>query len=366
MANVNESIIDSRLRKLRDRMSNKNIEAVLICKRENYFYLSGFTGSSAFLLISKTDAFLITDFRYTEQSHIQAPDYEIVEYQGKLIDTLNNLIRRMSIKKLGFEDNYLTVEKFNQFKEGLETELLPIGSTIEQLRLIKDEEELVQIKKAVKIADDGFNHVIKYIKPGIKEIEIAAELEYYMKKQGALGVSFDTIVASGKRAALPHGVASEKVVEMGDVITLDFGCIYNNYCSDMTRTVFLGEPNKEILKIYNIVLKAQIEASKSAFAGLKGKEIDSVARNIIKENGYGPNFGHSLGHGVGIEVHEEPRLSISGEVLLENGMVVTVEPGIYVEGFGGVRIEDMVVINDDNPEILTSSTKDIIILENFS
>ncbi|KNY26700.1 M24 family metallopeptidase [Pseudobacteroides cellulosolvens] len=357
------SIIENRLKRLREKLKLKDIDAVLINKRENYFYLSGFTGSSAYLLISQEDAYLVTDFRYVEQSRNQASKYEVIECNGNSIDALNEIIKKIGIKKLGFEENYLTYKIFSEYKSSLlVSELLPFGRVIDELRFVKDEVELEVIRKAVKIGDEAFAHIIKVIKPGIKEIEIAAEIEYHMKKLGASGPSFDTIVASGKRAAMPHGVASEKVIEMGDIVTLDYGCIYNNYCSDMTRTVFVGEPDKELLKIYEIVKKAQYEASTSAYRGLKGKDIDNIARSIIAERGYGPNFGHSLGHGVGIEIHEEPRLSIRGEVIMENGMVVTVEPGIYVEGLGGVRIEDIIVINDQKPEVLTSSTKEIIIL----
>ncbi|HEY9061231.1 MAG TPA: aminopeptidase P family protein [Pseudobacteroides sp.] len=357
------SVIETRLKRLREKLKLKDIEAVLINKRENYFYLSGFTGTSAYLLISMEEAYLITDFRYVEQANEQAQKYKVVEYKGNIIEALNEIINKHSIKRLGFEENYLTYQIFNEYKNSLmASDLLPFGKEIDELRFVKDQVELNVIKKAVKIADEAFSHVAKLIKPGIREIEVAAEIEYYMKKLGASGPSFDTIVASGKRAALPHGVASEKPIEMGDIITLDYGCVYNNYCSDMTRTVFLGEPNKDLVKIYEIVLKAQLEASASAFRGMKAKDIDKIARSIIAENGYGPNFGHSLGHGVGIEIHEEPRLSVKGEVVMENGMIVTIEPGIYVEGLGGVRIEDIIVINDLKPEVLTSSSKEIIIL----
>lgn len=357
------SVFKNRLKRLREKLKLKDVEAVLINKRENYFYLSGFTGTFAHLVISQDDAYLITDFRYTEQARNQASAYKVVECSGNSIDALNEIINKIGIKKIGFEENYLTYQIFTEYKNRFSaSDFLPFGKEIGELRVIKDEVEIASIKKAVEIADEAFTHILKLIKPGVREIEIAAEIEYHMKKLGASGPSFDTIVASGKRAAMPHGVASEKVIEMGDIITLDYGCIYNNYCSDMTRTVFLGEPDKELIKIYEIVKRAQFQALASAHRGLKGKDIDSIARSIISESGYGANFGHSLGHGVGIEIHEEPRLSVRGEVVMENGMVVTVEPGIYVEDLGGVRIEDMIVINDQKPDVLTSSTKEIIIL----
>jgi Xaa-Pro aminopeptidase len=228
--------------------------------------------------------------------------------------------------------------------------------------MFKDDYELDIIKKAVKIADDAFTHILPYIKPGIAEIEIAAEMEYYMKKAGAIGASFETIVASGQRSSMPHGVASDKKLELGDPITLDYGAYYEHYCSDMTRTVFLGQPKDEMKKIYNIVLEAQLKSSEGAAAGLLGKDIDLIARDIIYKNGYENNFGHGLGHSVGLEIHEDPRFSPSGNIKIENDMVITVEPGIYVSGLGGVRIEDIILINDDKPINLTKSSKEMIIL----
>jgi len=357
------SEIKARLEKIRNGFSKMNVDSILISKRENYIYLSGFTGSSAYLLITSSQAFLITDFRYTEQASKQALEYEVIEYSGNIKKTIAEKARKLGIKKLGFEDDYTTVSSYNEFREVLqEIELMPSGSFVDRLRLVKDKNELEVIGKAVEIADAAFNNVLKYIRPGVSEIELASEIEYYMKKCGATGPSFETIVASGKRSALPHGVASEKLVQNGDSITFDFGCIYKNYCSDMTRTVFLGKPDAELIKIYEIVLKAQLEASNSARAGLLGKEIDKVARDIIVEAGFESNFGHGLGHGVGLEVHEEPRLSIRGDIVMENGMVVTVEPGIYVNELGGVRIEDIIVINGNHPQVLTSSTKELIII----
>ena len=355
--------IEKRLKALRQKLKDKGMDGALITKRENYIYLSGFTGTFAYLVITQDDAILITDFRYGEQATAQAPLYEVVEYKGSVLVTLSETIRSKEIKSLGFEDNFITYKRYDEISSKINIKkLLPLSDMVEILRMIKDEDELSIIRKAVEMADNAFSHVLKYIKPGVKEIEVAAELEYYMKKQGAKGPSFDTIAASGIRSSLPHGVATDKTIEMGDALTLDFGCIYNDYCSDMTRTVFVGEPQEELKKIYDIVLKAQLTSLEGAKRGCTGKEIDLIARDIISQNGYEKNFGHGLGHGVGIDVHEEPRLSPQGSIKMDNGMVVTVEPGIYVNGLGGVRIEDMIVINDDKPMVLTSSTKEMIIL----
>ena len=348
--------IGKRLKKFRELLGSKGIDAALVSRREDIIYLSGFTGSSGTLLISQEESLLVTDFRYIEQATIQAPLYEVIQYKGMLTGTLNDLAGEKGYRNIGIEEYFLTLEKYDEYKANIQVEaFLPMGNLISSLRMVKSAQEIEAIKKAVMIAENAFTHILGYIKPGIKELEIAAELEYFMKKQGAKGTSFETIVASGVRSAMPHGVASEKVLEMGDAITMDYGCIYDDYCSDMTRTVFLGNPSEELKK-------AQIKALEGAHRGLTGKEIDSIARKIITDNGYEKNFGHGLGHGVGLEVHEEPRVSLAGDIRMEDGMVVTVEPGIYIHNLGGVRIEDMIVIDSDVPQVLNKASKDIIII----
>jgi Xaa-Pro aminopeptidase len=360
---MENNIIQQRLKKFRENLLENQIQAALITKRENYLYLSGFTGSSAYLIITQEAAILVTDFRYEEQANRQASCFEIVKFQGNIYKALDDLIIDRNISKLGFEEAYLTYNNYLEYKSKLSVkEFIPLNSIVDKMRFIKDTEEIELIKKAVEIADNGFTHIVKFIKPGVAEIEIAAELEYYMRKIGAKGASFETIVASGVRSSMPHGVASEKKINMGDTITLDFGAIFMDYCSDMTRTVFLGEPNLEMKKIYNLVLEAQLQAIAEAKVGLTGKEIDWVARNIINNAGFDKNFGHGLGHGVGLEIHEEPRLSPTGNIKMENGMVVTVEPGVYIPDFGGVRIEDIIIIDGDKPIVLTNSTKELVII----
>ena len=356
-------LFKKRLQNIRKKMKLKNTDAVLITKRENYMYMSGFTGTSTILFITEGRAVLLTDFRYVEQASSQAFEYEVIQYTGSFMNELNVLIEKEDIKKLSFEDGHLTYAQYSEYLEKLKVaEFQPLSGAVEELRRVKDESETALIKKAVNIADGVFTHILGYIKPGVAEIELAAEMEYYMKRQGALGPSFETIVASGKRASMPHGVASEKKLEAGDVITMDYGALYNGYCSDMTRTVFLGKPDRELERIYKIVLDAQLKGIQAVKQGLTGREVDSIARKVITDSGFGEHFGHGLGHGVGLEIHEEPMLSIRGNIELNDGMVVTVEPGIYVAGLGGVRIEDMVVVNGDTPAVLTSSTKEMIIL----
>jgi Xaa-Pro aminopeptidase len=360
--NVND-IFKKRLQNLRIKMKLKNTDAVFITQRENYMYMSGFTGTSAILFITDGKAVLLTDFRYVEQASRQAAEYEIVQYNGSFINELNDLIENEKVERLSFEDAHLSFAEYSEYHEKLKVaEFLPLGGVVEELRRVKDESEITLVKKAVKIADDAFAHILSYIKPGVAEVEIAAEMEFFMKRQGATGPSFDTIIASGKRASMPHGVASEKKIEQGDVITMDYGALYNGYCSDITRTVFLGKPDSELERIYKIVLEAQLKGLEEVKSDRTGKEIDAVVRTLIADAGFGDNFGHGLGHGVGLEIHEEPTLSMRGSIELKDGMVVTVEPGIYVPELGGVRIEDMLVVKGDIPCILTAASKELVIL----
>lgn len=359
-----EDFLERRLFKLREKLQNDSIDAILITKTENCLYLSGFTGTSAHLLITKENALLITDFRYIEQAKSQAPFFQVIKYVGDIIVELNNQLQRLGVKNLGFETDDISYSKYLSLRDKIgKVNLEPRKGFVESLRMIKGQDEIDKIKKAVEIADGAFDNALNYIKPGVREKEIAAEIEYYIKKNGGDGPSFETIVASGARSAMPHGVASEKEIQIGDVIVMDFGAIYKGYCSDMTRTVFLGHANDKMVEIYEIVLETQIQALKGAIKGKKGSEIDEIARGMITKAGYGENFGHGLGHSVGIEIHEEPRLSITGQTIMENGMIATIEPGIYLEGLGGVRIEDMIVINDNEPIVLTKSRKELILIK---
>lgn len=356
-------LTSKRIENFRKKLISTDMDGAFITNRENRLYLSGFTGTSGFLLITGDKTLLLTDFRYVEQAAEQATHFEVIQYTGNVLQTVKELMDTNGIKTLGFENRDVTYDRYMELQHFLDgVRLMPLGTVIEELRRVKDPYELETIKSAVRIADEAFNHVLKFIKPGVKELELAAELEYHMKKLGATGTSFETIIASGKRSSLPHGVASLKKLEMGDPVTIDFGAYYEDYCSDMTRTVFLGEPEPEMKKIYNIVLQAQQQSAMGAVAGMRGKDVDQIAREFIYGKGYEKNFGHGLGHSVGLQIHEDPRLNPTGESILENGMVVTVEPGIYISGYGGVRIEDILVIQDDKPVTLTTSTKDMIIL----
>lgn len=357
--------MNNRLARLREKLSEKKVDAAIIVGRPNTLYLSGFTGSTSFLLISMDKAWLVVDFRYTIQARQQAFEgIEVVEQEDSFHKTLNELMSQNKLKHIGFEGNTLTFTEYEQLTKKLTygKTFVNLGGTVDQLRQIKDADEIERISQAVLLGDKVFDHIIRFIKPGLKETEISAEMEYIMRKLGAKGPSFETIVAAGHRSAMCHGTASDNSLKPGDALVLDFGVIYQNYCSDMTRTIFIGEPHPELVKIYNIVKKAQLAVLDSLKPGMSGFEADKIARDIISDEGYGKAFGHSLGHGVGLEIHEDPRLSTKSEDVLVDGMVFTVEPGIYVEGLGGVRIEDMVVFVDGKLRNFTTSTKDMIIL----
>lgn len=350
-----------RLQKFRDYLSEKNIDGAFIFSDTNRNYLSGFKGDESYILVTLNEAFFITDSRYTEQAKNEVNGFEVKEYKNSIIDFVKDLAASLNIKSLGIEENFMTVKMYKEIKDALkDIELISLNECLEKQRQVKYPEEIENIKKAAQISDMAFSHILNFIKPGITEAEIGLELEFFMRKNGASKLSFPSIIASGKRSSLPHGVATQKIIEKGDLLTLDFGCVYNGYCSDMTRTVVVGSASEKQKEIYNIVLKANEEALKAIKPGNTGFDADKVARDIIEEYGYGQNFGHGLGHGVGMDIHELPRLSKKGLDELKANMVVTDEPGIYLPGFGGVRIEDLVLVTEDGCEVLSKSNKQLV------
>jgi Xaa-Pro aminopeptidase len=304
----------------------------------------------------------MTDFRYIEQVKAESPDWELVRIEN-LNETLKTLIDENDIGKIAFEADNVTVQRLEQWKEKLEVEFIPVSGWVEELRSIKTEQEIENIRQAAKIGDQAFAELLPKIRSGVSEIEIALELEFLMRRAGASGMSFSPIIASGPQSALPHARPSERILMYGDFVVFDFGCIVNGYCSDMTRTIVIGEPEEQHLLIYDLVLKAQLESLAAVAPGRKGSEIDAIARDIITDAGYGEYFGHGLGHSLGLEIHESPRLSKADHTVLQPGMVVTVEPGVYLPGFGGVRIEDLVVVREDGHEVLTSTFKELYIVD---
>ncbi|MBM7701571.1 M24 family metallopeptidase [Metabacillus iocasae] len=348
--------------KLREQFASLNIDGMLITSAYNRRYVTNFTGSAGVAIISKDRAVFITDFRYMEQAGEQAEGFEIVQHKGALVDEVGRVAAELGIKRLGFEQDHMMYSQFKIYEQKVDGELVPVSNTIEKLRLIKSDSEIKILKEAAKIADAAFEHILTFIRPGVTELEVSNELEFFMRKQGASSSSFDIIVASGYRSALPHGVATDKIIEKGELVTLDFGAYYKGYCSDITRTLAVGEVSDELKNMYDIVLQAQLKGMNGIKPGMTGKEADALTRDYITAKGYGEYFGHSTGHGLGMEVHESPSLSLKSDTTLEPGMVVTVEPGIYIAGLGGVRIEDDTVITKDGNESLTYSTKELIIL----
>ncbi len=355
-------MIDERLRKTRQLLEAKEIDAVLITNPNNRRYLSGFDGSSGALLIGFAQAFLVTDFRYVDQAAAQADRYTVHRWKDDFYRSLVPLIEEAGWSKLGFESGHVVFSAYGEMKEKLPVELVPLEQTAETQRLIKNEEELSIMRRGARELDGAFEHIRSFIRPGLTEKEVALELEVFLRRRSAEEPSFRFIVASGERGALPHGVASDKVMQEGELVTIDFGAVYRGYATDMTRTVALGEPGQRCREIYDLVYRAQREAAAAARPGITASELDVVARDLITAAGRGEYFGHGLGHGVGLETHEKPLLNSRSETVLEPGMVMTIEPGVYLPGLGGVRIEDMVCITEEGAEILTQSLRELIII----
>lgn len=351
----------ARCEKIRDILVKEKLDGILISNASNMCYLSGFSGGTGYLLITDREVVIFTDSRYTIQAKEESDTFTVVELQDTYVSLIAEWIEKEQIEILGFEGRDVQVSDYLEWKEKFPVkELRDIGTKIALLRSIKTPEELEKLAEAERIGDKAFSKILEIIKPGMTELEIAAYLEFWMKQYGAEGLSFDTIAASGLNSAKPHAVPGRKIIEKGDFLTMDFGCMYEGYCSDMTRTIVVGKANAKQKEIYQVVLEAQLAALDFIQAGKKGWEVDKVARDIIVKAGYGDNFGHGLGHSVGLFIHEEPRLSKKEETILVENMVVTVEPGIYIENFGGVRIEDMVVVTKDGCKNLTHSSKEFL------
>ncbi len=349
-----------RLANLYDKIAAEEVDAFLITKQANVTYLSGFRGDSAVLFIGKNFRKLITDGRYIEQALNETKNFTLVEHTEGLYKKIVEEIKISGCKKIGFEGLVMTVAEHSYLKKELpNVEFKSVE--LDTLRQVKDAAEIAQIRRACKIADDAFEKILEFIKPDVREIEVAAELEYIMRRLGSEAAAFTTIVASGWRSALPHGTATDKKICAGELVTIDFGATFNGYHSDITRTVCVGKASAEQRKIYNLVLDAQLYGLEIITAGKGGKELDAAVRDRLTNAGYGRFFVHGLGHGVGLEIHEEPRLSKRSkcEKLFPN-MIVTDEPGIYIANFGGVRIEDTILVTAGKAKPLTHSPKTLI------
>ncbi len=348
------------IKKFRQLMRDKDLDGLFVHKPENLLYLSGFSGTLGAAFLIGEDNYLLVDSRYEEQAREQCPDFTVILsdrpwYIEKLAEDCGSI---------GYEDDYLTVNVWRELGEHIpkETRLQACGSEIAALRLIKSESEIEILQRAVDIADDAFRHILPFLKEGVKEIDIATELDFYMRSQGASGPSFDFIVACGQRSALPHGVASDNELKAHEPILMDYGCIYKHYCSDITRTVFLGEPEPEMRQLYYVVKEGQQRAYRKAFPGVKICRAEQVVREYFQEVDLEQYFGHSLGHGVGLEIHELPVVNKKNDDIFAPGMVFTLEPGVYIPGVGGIRIEDMVYMTPNGAFTMTGAPKDLIIL----
>lgn len=352
-----------RINSLRNEMQKRKLDAFISSFLPTTQYLCGYHGSNGLLIVTKLKSFFLTDFRYQEIVQTEVNADEKIIAQGSLSKAAAEKKIFSTIKKIAFEKDRLTVAEFEVLKKNLAGKKLIPGSTIvEDLRAVKDEDEVRTLKRAFDISDRVFQTIIGMIKPGMSELEISAEISYLHKKYGAQDDAFDVIVASGERGSLPHGTASVKKINNGQFITLDFGCVVNGYHSDMTRTICAGKPTAEMKKVYRVVLDAQQKACDAVRSGVLAKKIDAIARKHIQSRGYGKYFGHSLGHGVGLEIHELPRVAPKSKEKLTAGHVITIEPGIYIPKQFGVRIEDTVVVREQGCEILTSSPKELIII----
>ncbi len=347
-------------------MEERKLDAILVADGYNMRYLSGFTGATGYLYLSDKRQVILTDGRYTVQAKEEGIGFSVEEVSASkgYSEKLYQLLSEDGAQTLGFEDEVMIYGSVERLRAKLPVrQWVPIGDSIDFFRRVKSEEEIQRMARAEALGDEAFIYILDELKPGVTELEIAAKLEYYIKTHGAEELSFPSIVASGIHSSMPHAAPTHKKLEEGDFVTLDFGCCYEGYCSDMTRTVVLGKANDRQKEIYRIVLESQAAGLAAVRAGISGSVADKRAREVIERAGYGHCFGHSLGHSVGLKIHEKPTLSSKEISILEPGMVVTVEPGIYVPGFGGVRIEDMVVVTENGCRNLTHSPKELMELD---
>ncbi|MBZ5552536.1 MAG: aminopeptidase P family protein [Acidobacteriia bacterium] len=352
------------IRQLQRNLEELKLDAILITHLPNIFYLTGFTGSSAALLVFRHSAVFLTDGRYTAQATREVKGIRIGWSRNGLMPEAASVVTKHGARRVAFESRHITHDMYRWLKRALRSrsQLAPCIDWVEELRAVKTSEEVAKIRASLRTVMTAFEETLPMVRPGIRERELSAELEYRMKRHGAQKVSFDLIVASGPRSALPHGIASERRVRRNEFLVFDLGAILRGYSSDFTRTVYVGRPSARAREIYKTVAESQECAIAGIGAGVPAAQIDHLARNVIERKGYGKNFVHSTGHGIGVEVHEAPLIGARSTAVLRAGQVITVEPGIYIPHFGGVRIEDMVVVGDRGCRNMTETTKDLITL----
>jgi Xaa-Pro aminopeptidase len=353
---------NNRIENLRRKLAEKAVEAILVSQPDNLYYLTGCEGLEGYLLVTGEEAIIVTDFRYIEQAERQSPTCSIFRITGKLTEWFPKLFSEKKINNLGFESQHLSFSLFEQISEILKQNHFPFNliatsGVVEKLRAIKDAEEIKLISQAARITESTLMHIPNLLHSGISEEALSWEIEKYMREHGSQTVPFEIIVAAGPNAALPHARPSDYIIRSGEPIVVDIGSKFEYYGSDLTRTYCVGQPDDRFKKIYDLVLKAQESAISRIEAGMTGDQADAIAREIITQAGYGEAFGHSLGHGIGLVTHENPRLGINSTDILEDGMVFTIEPGIYLSGWGGVRIEDDAVMANGKLKLISSAEK---------
>lgn len=345
---------------LRKSLLEQKVDAFIISKPENIFYLTGFSGTAANLLLSKDKAILLTDFRYRERAGEEVSEVE-VETSRDILDNLEKTVKNLGLRSVAVEAHFLTYELYQKLKEKFAPiEIKRSSKVVERLREIKDDGELALMTESAKISSTAFSHILPFIKPGVSEEEVAIELLSFMYGHGAEKMAFEVVVASGARSAMPHAKTSQKRIASGDFVAIDLGVVYKRYYSDMTRTIVVGKASEKQRTIYDLVKIGQMRALEAIEVKKTGEQIDQVCRGFFDQAGQAEHFLHNLGHGVGLEIHERPFLGMKGKDVLKEGMVFTVEPGLYISDFGGVRIEDMVVLKQDGPEILTKYSRELI------
>ena len=354
--------VAQRVQRLRQKLAEKESDVILISQAENRCYLSGFDGSAGFLLISQSQSILAVDFRYVEQAKFQAPEFEVIRIKGGLSEWLPDLISDLRARRLGFEASdisFVSYQKLAEVRDKVDSQiqLVPTEGLVESLRAVKEEEEVAFLTRAAELADASFEYAASIIRPGVREKETAWEVEKFLREKGSGGMPFDIIVASGENSALPHAKPTERIIRDREPVLLDLGARVGGYCSNLSRTICLGSPDLTFTKIYDLVREAQVAALANMETGMSGEQVDRLAREVIEGGGYGEAFGHGLGHGVGLAPHELPRLSYDSTDMLAEDMVFTLEPGIYLAGWGGVRIEDMVILEKGKAKVLTKARK---------
>lgn len=353
-----------RIEKLISRMVEEDVPAVMVSSPNNVRYLSGFTGDASILIVTAQNVSFITDGRFTEQAEKQLdPEIKIIRWKHGLLNGAADVLKNLQVKRIGFEGDALSFSEGIYFKNLVEVETVSISGWIEALRAIKDQDEIVKIEEAARIVDRTFIHILDFIRPGLSENDVAAEMEYYMKKSGSEKTSFETIAVSGVRSSLPHGVATDKKIERGDLITLDFGATVQGYVSDMTRTIAVGTPDSRLQDAYGLVLEAEKEGLEKVHAGMTSKALDAIIRAPFHRENKNQYFIHGAGHSIGLDIHEIPYIRTSSDYIFQNNTILTIEPGFYLPDVGGIRIEDDVLIQEGKNRVLTHAPKsDLIIL----